>query len=38
MNKMAANSKPTKAEVAFACDAMLGALARWLRAAGYDAF
>jgi uncharacterized protein with PIN domain len=24
-------------ETAFACDAMLGALARWLRAAGYDA-
>jgi uncharacterized protein with PIN domain len=23
---------------AFACDAMLGSLARWLRAAGYDAF
>jgi uncharacterized protein with PIN domain len=25
------------AEVRFACDAMLGGLARWLRAAGYDA-
>jgi uncharacterized protein len=24
-------------EVCFACDAMLGGLARWLRAAGYDA-
>jgi uncharacterized protein len=27
----------TAPEPAFACDAMLGALARWLRAAGYDA-
>ncbi len=27
----------TTAETRFACDAMLGALARWLRAAGYDA-
>ncbi len=26
------------AETCFACDAMLGGLARWLRAAGYDAF
>jgi uncharacterized protein with PIN domain len=25
-------------EMCFACDAMLGGLARWLRAAGYDAF
>jgi hypothetical protein len=25
-------------EIRFACDAMLGALARWLRAAGYDCF
>src|SRR5579871_1928972 len=25
-------------EPRFACDAMLGGLARWLRAAGYDAF
>lgn len=25
-------------EVAFACDAMLGTLARWLRFAGFDAF
>lgn len=25
------------AEPRFACDAMLGGLARWLRAAGYDA-
>jgi uncharacterized protein with PIN domain len=25
-------------EKLFACDAMLGSLARWLRAAGYDAF
>ena len=25
------------AELRFACDAMLGGLARWLRAAGYDA-
>ena len=25
-------------ELCFACDAMLGGLARWLRAAGYDAF
>jgi len=25
-------------ETRFACDAMLGSLARWLRAAGYDAF
>jgi uncharacterized protein with PIN domain len=24
-------------DVRFACDAMLGGLARWLRAAGYDA-
>ena len=28
----------TPSERRFACDAMLGALARWLRAAGYDAF
>src|SRR4051794_32190483 len=27
-----------KANLAFACDAMLGGLARWLRAAGYDAY
>ena len=27
----------TKPEPRFACDAMLGGLARWLRAAGYDA-
>jgi uncharacterized protein with PIN domain len=26
------------AQPCFACDAMLGSLARWLRAAGYDAF
>lgn len=26
------------ATIRFACDAMLGSLARWLRAAGYDAF
>jgi uncharacterized protein with PIN domain len=26
------------AEIRLACDAMLGGLARWLRAAGYDAF
>src|SRR5690349_4578232 len=25
-------------QLSFACDAMLGGLARWLRAAGYDAF
>jgi uncharacterized protein with PIN domain len=29
---------PTTYEPAFACDVMLGALARWLRAAGYDAW
>jgi uncharacterized protein with PIN domain len=28
----------SSADVRFACDAMLGSLARWLRAAGYDAF
>src|SRR5438105_626949 len=28
---------PTVTEPRFACDAMLGGLARWLRAAGYDA-
>ena len=28
---------PTTNEPAFACDVMLGSLARWLRAAGYDA-
>jgi uncharacterized protein with PIN domain len=28
---------PAPAEPRFACDAMLGSLARWLRAAGYDA-
>jgi len=28
---------PAPAEIAFACDAMHGGLARWLRAAGYDA-
>src|SRR5262245_1147210 len=27
----------TQQEPRFACDAMLGSLARWLRAAGYDA-
>jgi len=27
-----------KGEIRFACDAMMGALARWLRAAGYDCF
>jgi uncharacterized protein with PIN domain len=27
-----------KGETRFACDAMMGALARWLRAAGYDCF
>ncbi len=26
------------AEPSFICDAMLGGLARWLRAAGYDAY
>ena len=30
-------SESGTAEVAFLCDAMLGGLARWLRAAGYDA-
>lgn len=29
---------PATLPPAFACDAMLGALARWLRAAGFDAF
>jgi uncharacterized protein with PIN domain len=28
---------PSDAPLRFACDAMLGGLARWLRAAGYDA-
>src|SRR5260221_10692293 len=28
---------PTNSDPAFLCDAMLGGLARWLRAAGYDA-
>src|SRR5919204_2163316 len=28
---------PADPETLFACDAMLGGLARWLRAAGYDA-
>jgi uncharacterized protein len=27
----------SQSETLFACDAMLGGLARWLRAAGYDA-
>src|SRR5262245_6299021 len=28
----------SNSQTRFACDAMLGSLARWLRAAGYDAF
>ena len=31
-------NSPQNPPVAFVCDAMLGGLARWLRAAGYDAF
>ena len=30
--------KSCEEEICFACDAMLGGLARWLRAFGYDAF
>jgi uncharacterized protein with PIN domain len=35
LRKVLMTSNP---EPSFACDAMLGGLARWLRAAGYDAF
>ena len=31
------SQKPPQQEVSFICDAMLGGLARWLRAAGYSA-
>jgi uncharacterized protein with PIN domain len=34
--KLAIENEPTT-PITFACDAMLGGLARWLRAAGYDA-
>jgi hypothetical protein len=38
MNPAARKKASDMSDPQFACDAMLGGLARWLRAAGYDAF
>ncbi len=35
---MSADFVPVPVQPSFVCDAMLGGLARWLRAAGYDAY